>query len=71
MDTESETELILKKLELEERLNRIKKDLTTGLSADFEEQATELENRDVLLEIARITEEELEILTKKLQQANE
>ena len=71
MGTESQTELILKKLELEERLNRIRKDLTTGLSADFEEQAVELENRDVLLEIARVTEEELGTLTKKLQQANE
>ncbi len=71
MGTESQTELILKKLELEERLSRIRKDLTTGLSADFEEQAVELENRDVLLEIARVTEEELERLTKKLQQANE
>ncbi len=71
MDTESETELILKKLELEERLNKIQKDLSSRLSADSEEQAIELENRDVLIEIARITEEELETLTKKLQQANE
>lgn len=65
------TALLIKKDELEQRLKRIRKDLATGLSADFAEQVTELENRDVLLEIARVSEEELEELNKKLQQANE
>ena len=58
--------LLEKKKELEERLEKIKQDLGHGLSADSEEQAVELENRDVLLEIARVTEEELARLNKKL-----
>lgn len=61
------TALLIQKEELEKRLEKIRKDLSTRLSADFEEQAIELENRDVLLEIARVTEEELEALNKKLQ----
>jgi RNA polymerase-binding transcription factor DksA len=64
-------ELLTKKEELEERLEKIRKDIAGGLSADFEEQATELENRDVLLEIARVAEEELESINKKLQQLND
>ncbi len=58
--------LLAKKQELQERLERIKKDIAGGVSADFEEQATELENRDVLLEIARVTEVELEAIKAKL-----
>lgn len=55
-------QLLAKKQELETRLEKIKQDIASGLSSDFEEQATELENRDVLLEIARVTEEELEAI---------
>ena len=55
-----------KKQELEERLEKIKQDIGSGISADFEEQATELENRDVLLEIARVTEEELQAIKARL-----
>ncbi len=65
--SDDRAELESKKKELEERLTRIRQDLGQTLSADFEEQATELENRDVLIEIARVTEEELETLKKKLQ----
>jgi DnaK suppressor DksA-like protein len=65
--SDERAEMESKKKELEERLDKIRKDLGQTLSADFEEQATELENRDVLIEIARVTEEELEILNKKLQ----
>jgi RNA polymerase-binding transcription factor DksA len=68
----SETETLLeKKKDLEERLERIKKDLRHELSADFAEQATELENRDVLLEIARVTEEELAAVNSKIHAANQ
>lgn len=63
--TETET-LLEKKKELEERLEKIKKDLGHKLSADSEEQAIELENRDVVLEIARVTEEELAAVNSKL-----
>ncbi len=65
--SDNRAELESKKKELEERLAKIRQDLGQTLSADFEEQATELENRDVLIEIARVTEEELEALKKKLQ----
>jgi len=60
-------ELLAKKEELESRINKIRQDIATRLSADFAEQATELENRDVLLEIARVSEENLESINKKLQ----
>ena len=67
MNEDRET-LLEKKKELEERLEKIHKDLRHELSADFEEQALELENRDVLLEIARVTEEELASIKRKLGQ---
>lgn len=62
----SEQELIEKKKELTKRrdellnrLNAIKKDYSQGLDKDWEEQATQLENADVLAEISRVTAEEL------------
>jgi len=63
---ESKQELLEKKRELEERVAKIKQDLSGGLDADFAEQATQLENRDVLLEIKRISEEELQKIKTKL-----
>jgi RNA polymerase-binding transcription factor DksA len=62
--------LLTKKKELEERLEKIKRDIGQKLSADSEEQATELENRDVILEIARVTEEELASVNAKLNGTN-
>ena len=59
-----------KKKELEERLEKIKADQRSGLDADWEEQAVQLENRDVLLEIARVTEEELQKINAALQNAD-
>ncbi len=64
--TEERDQLLAKKQELQQRLEKIKQDIAGGVSADFEEQATELENRDVLLEIARVTELELESIKAKL-----
>lgn len=58
--------LLKKKNELEDRLQRIRNDLAGKLDADLEEQAVQLENRDVLLEIARVTESELEQINRKL-----
>ena len=63
----SKQSLIEKKAELEERLEKIKNDIKSGLDADWEEQAMQLENRDVLLEIARVTEEELQKVKSELQ----
>jgi RNA polymerase-binding transcription factor DksA len=63
----SKEELLNKKSELETRLQKIKSDIAGGLDADFAEQAVQLENRDVLLEIMRVTEEELQKINAKLQ----
>ncbi len=67
--SDSKQELLAKKAELEERLERIQNDMKAGLDADWEEQATQLENRDVLMEIARVTEEELQKIKVALQEA--
>ncbi len=53
------TALVGRRDELMERLEAIKKDYGRGLDADLEEQATELENSEVLTEISRVTAEEL------------
>lgn len=45
--------------ELRERLEAIRRDLRGGLARDLEDQATQLENYDTLLEIARLAEAEL------------
>jgi hypothetical protein len=45
--------------ELVERLDAIKRDYGRGLDKDFEEQAVQLENAEVLAEIARVTADEL------------
>ena len=63
---ESKEELLSKRQELQDRIDRIRKDIAGGLEADFAEQATQLENRDVLLEIMRVSEEELETTKRKL-----
>ncbi|NNE38627.1 MAG: hypothetical protein HKN08_10020 [Gammaproteobacteria bacterium] len=65
----SKQELLAKKAELEERLEKIQNDMKAGLDADWEEQAVQLENRDVLLEIARVTEEELQKIKVALREA--
>ncbi len=52
-------ELETRRQELVERLDAIKRDYGRGLDKDFEEQAVQLENAEVLAEIARVTAEEL------------
>lgn len=52
-------ELIARRSALLERLNAINKDYARGLDSDWEEQATQLENAEVLQEISRVTAEEL------------
>ena len=51
--------LVDRRDELLKRLNAIKNDYGRGLDANLEEQATQLENSEVLLEISRVTAEEL------------
>ncbi len=52
-------ELMQSRYELLKRLEAIRKDLRGGLDADSKEQAIQLENMQVLQEIARVTEENL------------
>ena len=60
-------ELSIKREELLKRLDAIKKEYGNGLSADSEEQALQLENAEVLAEISRITNEELQKVTTALE----
>jgi RNA polymerase-binding protein DksA len=55
------------KAELTERVNRIKADAGRGLEADSAEQATQLENRDVLDALANEATEELAKINAALQ----
>lgn len=55
-----------KKQELENRILAIEKDLKSGLDPDSEEQAVQLENYEVLLEILRNTEGELKLINEKI-----
>ena len=59
-DTKSRLqELTAKRDELLNRVKSIKKDFRRGLNKDSSEQAVELENAEVLDEIARVSMEEL------------
>ena len=68
------TDLQTRKQELESqradllaRLDAIQSDYRRGLSADSEEQALELENAEVLAEISRVTNEELQKINTALE----
>lgn len=63
---QKKAELIIKRDELLARLEAIKSDYRSGLSADSEEQAIQLENAEVLEEISRVTNEELQKVTQAL-----
>lgn len=54
--------------ELQKRIAAIKADYSKGLSADFGEQAIELENAEVQAEITRVAFEELEKIERELNQ---
>jgi len=64
--TDKLTELKQKRDELRERLTAIENDYRKGLDADSEERATQLENADVLNEIARTTQEELDRIENEI-----
>jgi len=55
-----------KRDELTQRLQAIRRDLQGGLDRDMSDQAIQLENRDTLLEIARVTEQELAEIERQL-----
>ncbi len=58
--------LLKRKAELEDRLDKIRADYGRGLDADSEEQATELENAEVLEELTRLAIEELGEVERQL-----
>ena len=59
-------QLEAKRDELRERLQKIETDYRQGLDRDAEEQALQLENAEVLAEIARTTREELDRVEEQL-----
>ena len=59
-------ELEQKRDQLRDRLASVRRDLESGLDRDLEDQAQQLENRDTLMEIARVTEQELRDLEVQL-----
>ncbi len=64
--TEELTLLTTKRDKLVERLDAIKQDIGRGLNRDSSEQAVELENAEVLDEIARVTQNELDRLNARI-----
>lgn len=62
----SKTELLRRRDELLQRLDAIKQDYARGLDPDFEEQAVQLENAEVLAGIAKAAAEELSQVEKQL-----
>ena len=57
-----------KRSELENKVRLIFEELKRGLNPDKSEQATELENYDVLIEILRVSESGIKELNKKIYQ---
>ena len=63
-------ELIKKRKELMDRIAAIKADYRRGLEADSEERAIQLENRETLQEIERVTLEEIAKIDDQLKALN-
>jgi DnaK suppressor protein len=64
---ELRTQLDARKAELSERIARIKADIARGLDADSKEQATQLENTEVLDALANEATDELAKVNAALQ----
>ena len=62
----SDEKLLQRRDELQKRLTAIRADYQRGLPADFAEQATELENAEVLAGISRAAAEELDAVLAEL-----
>lgn len=60
-------QLLERREELRERLDAVQRDLRSRLDRDLEEQAQQLENRDTLMEIARIAKAELAEIERQLE----
>lgn len=63
---ETDEELRQKQAELRERVDAIKRDFRGGLDRDFEEQAVQLENAEVLNALLAQALNELEEIEQKL-----
>ena len=59
-------ELIKKRKELMDRVDAIRADYRRGLDADSEERAVQLENRETLEEIERVSLEEIARIDEQL-----
>ena len=59
-------ELVARREELRKRIEAVHKDIGGGLEKDFEEQAVQLENLEVLQEIVRVAEKELREVEKRI-----
>ena len=59
-------ELNNRKIELEDRIRAIQNDIKSGLDPDSEEQAVQLENYEVLLELLKTAESELSEINERL-----
>lgn len=64
-------QLVQRRDELRERLAAIRRDIGGGLERDLEEQAQQLENRETLMEIARVAESELAGIERQLAERRE
>ena len=56
----NEKKLLAERDRLRERIKAIERDVGRGLDKDLEDQAIQLENAEVLNEIMRLTQEELQ-----------
>jgi len=66
--SDEKAKLIQRRDALKGRLDAIRKDIGRGLDPDSSERAIQLENAEVLDEIARVAQEELEQIETKLAQ---
>ena len=66
--SEEKATLLQRRAALRSRLEAIRRDVGRGLDRDSSERAVELENAEVLDEIARVAHEELEQIEIKLAQ---
>lgn len=67
MNNDKLQKLKAKRDELRDRLAAIEKDYRSGLDADSEERAVQLENAEVLNGIARSTTEELQRIEREIE----
>ena len=67
---QSKEQLLKRKKELIKRLTAIRADIANGLAADSKEQAIELENMEVLQEIYRLADNELQSIEQQLADLN-